>query len=81
MARTKTTANPPPPKINYKALYTWASDELLEDHSTLTFMKEWRDHIEGSGVYQHRAFARRHDEDIFVLSCVYAEMRGPTMGS
>ena len=28
------------------------------------------DHIEGSGVYQHRAFARRHDEDISVLPCV-----------
>jgi len=36
-------------------------------------MKHWRDHIEGSGVYQHRAFARRHDEDIVVLPCTPGE--------
>jgi len=73
MARTKTTANPPPPKINYRALYSWTSDELLEESSTLTSMKDLRDHIEGSGVYQHRAFARRHDEDITVLPCIPGE--------
>jgi len=73
MARTKTTANPPPPRINNKALYSWASDELFEENSTLNSNKEWRDHIEGSGVYQHRAFARRHDEDISVLPYVPGE--------
>ena len=73
MARTKTTANPPPPITNYKAFYTSAPDELLEESSTLTSMKDWRDHIEGSGVYQHRPFARRHDEDITVLPCVPGE--------
>jgi len=73
LACTKTTANPPPPKINYRALYPWASDELLEECSTLTSMKDWRDHIEGSGVYQHRVFARRHDEDITVLPCIPGE--------
>jgi len=73
MARTKTTANPPPPRTNYKALYTWAPDELLEESSTLTSMKDWKDHIKGSGVYQHRAFARRHDEDITVLPCIPGE--------
>jgi len=36
-------------------------------------MKAWRDHIEGSWVYQHRAFARRHDEDIAVLPCTPGE--------
>jgi len=66
-------ANPPPPKINYRALYSWASDELLEECSTLTSMKDWRDHIEGSGVYQHRAFASRHNEDISMLPCVPGE--------
>jgi len=67
MARTKTTANPSPPKISYRALYPWALDELLAESSSLTSMKAWTDHIEGSGVYQHRAFSRRHDEDIVVL--------------
>ena len=73
MARTKTTANPPPPKMNYRALYSWAPDELLEESSTLTSMKDWRDHIKGSGIYQHCAFARRHDEDISVLPCIPGE--------
>ena len=30
-------------------------------------MKDWRDHIDGPSIYQDRAFARRHDEDISVL--------------
>jgi len=69
MARTKTTSNPPPPRINYKALYPWASDELLDECSSLTSMKDLRDHISGPSVYEHRAFARRHDNDIVVLPC------------
>jgi len=73
MARTKTTANPPPPKVNYRALYSWAPEELLTECSSLTTTKAWRDHIEGSGVYQHRAFARRLDEDIAVLPCTPGE--------
>jgi len=36
-------------------------------------MKDWRDHINGSSVYQHRAFARRHDEDIAVIPCTPRE--------
>jgi len=67
------TANPPPPKVNYRALYPWAPDELLTECFSLTTMKHWRGHIEGSGVYQHRAFARRHDEDIVVLPCTPGE--------
>jgi len=73
MARTKTTANPPPPRTNYKALYPWDPDELLAECSSLTTTKAWKDHIEGSGVYQHRAFAKRHDEDIVVLPCTPSE--------
>jgi len=41
MARTKTTANPPPPKVDYKAQYPWASDELLAECTTF---------VEPSGV-------------------------------
>jgi len=63
------TANPPPLRVNYKALYPWASDELLSECSSLTSMKDWRDHIGDPSVYQHRAFARRHDVDISVLPC------------
>jgi len=33
MARTKTTTNPPPPKVNHRALYPWAPDELLDEYS------------------------------------------------
>jgi len=73
MAHTKTTANPPPPRTNYKALYPWAPDEVLAECSSLTIMKAWKDHIEGLRVYQHRAIARRHDEDIAVLPCVPSE--------
>jgi len=36
-------------------------------------MKDWRDHIDGPSVYQHRAFARRHDKDISVLPCTPGE--------
>jgi len=36
-------------------------------------MKDWRDHIDEPSVYQHRAFARRHDEDIAVLPCTPGE--------
>ena len=45
MACTKRTSNPPPPKVNYRALYLWAPDELLDEYSSLTSMKAWRDHI------------------------------------
>ena len=30
-------------------------------------MKDWRDHIGDPSIYQHRAFARRHDVDISML--------------
>jgi len=69
MARTKTTANPPPPRVNYKALYPWAPDELLAEYSSLTSLKDWRDHVGDPSVYQFNAFARRHDAYISVRPC------------
>ena len=39
MARTKMTSNPAPPKINYRALYPWAPDELLDEYSSLVSSK------------------------------------------
>jgi len=73
MARTKTTANPPPPRVNYKALYPWASDELLDECSSLTSLKDWRDHVGEPGAYQGSAFAKRHDIyiDVFLYQTVF----------
>ena len=73
MARTKMTANPPPPRINHRALYTWAPDELLDECSSLVSTKAWRDHVREPSTYDHRAFAKRHDDDIVVLPCTLGE--------
>ena len=73
MAHTKMTSSPPPPKINYRALYPWAPDELLNEYSSLVSTKAWRDHVGESSTYDHRAFAKRHDEDITVLPCTLGE--------
>jgi len=73
MARTKTTANPPPPRVNYKALYPWAPDELLDECSSLTSLKDWRDHVGELGAYQGSSFAKRHDIYIDVGPCTPGE--------
>jgi len=73
MARTKTTANPPPPRVNYRTLYPWAPVELLDECSSLTFLQDWKDHVGDPSVYQHCAFARRHNVDISVLPCTPGE--------
>ena len=39
MARTKTTANPPPLNVNYRDLYSWAPVELLDECSSLVSTK------------------------------------------
>jgi len=41
MAQTKTTSNPPP-NVDYKAFYPWASAELLVETSTLTSSEDVR---------------------------------------
>jgi len=66
-------ANPPPPGVNYKALYPWAPDELLAECSSLTSLKDWRDHVGDPSVYQFSAFARRHDTYISVRPCTPGE--------
>ena len=45
MARTKTTSNPSP-KVHYRALYPWASEDLLAETSTLTSSKDVMKHRE-----------------------------------
>ena len=73
MARTKTTANSSPPRVNYRALYPWAPDELLSKCSSLTSLKDWQDHVGDLSVYQYSAFARRHNGYISVQPCTKGE--------
>jgi len=73
MVRTKTTANPPPPSVNYKPLYSWASDELLAETSTLTSFSDWRDHLNNEPGCKGRDFGRRHDAYISVRPCTAGE--------
>ena len=73
MARTKTTANPPPPSVSYKPLYPWASDELLAETSTLTSFANWRAHLDSEPDFKGRAFGREHDFYISVRPCTAGE--------
>ena len=69
MARTKVTDNPPPPNVNYKSLYPWASDELLAETSTLTSIADWRAHLDSEPKFKGRAFGRESDAYISVRPC------------
>ena len=72
MARTKVTANPPPPSINYKASYSWASDRLLAETSSLTTIADWRAHLDSEPL--RKSFGRVHDAYIFVCPCTAGEL-------
>ena len=72
MARTKVTANPPPPSINYRVSYTWASDRLLAESSTLLNVEDWRAHLDSEPV--GKAFGREHDAYISVHPCTAGEL-------
>ena len=63
----------PSPRINPKDLYTWASSELLNECSCLLSTRAIREHKGDSCSYNHRAFAKRHDDDIAVLPCNLGE--------
>ena len=63
----------PPSTVNPKDLYAWASRELLDACSCLLSTKAIREHKGDSCSYDHRAFARRHDDDIVVLPCTLGE--------
>ena len=63
----------PPPRFNPKDLYTWASSELLDECSCLLSTRAIREHKGDSCSYDHRAFAKRHDNDIVVLPCALGE--------
>ena len=72
MARTKVITNPPP-SVNYKPLYPWASDELLAETSSLTSLADWRAHLDNEPDFKGRAFGRECDVYILVRSCVEGE--------
>ena len=63
----------PPPRVNPKDLYAWASRELLNECSCLLSTRAIRKHKGDSCSYDHRAFAKRHDDDIVVLPCTLGE--------
>ena len=50
-----------------------ASRELLDECSCLLSTRAIREHKGDSCSYDHRAFARRHDDDIAVLPCTLGE--------
>jgi len=72
MARTKTTANPPPP-INYKSLYRWAPDSLLAETSKITSFKDIETYKEGEFSEKFFIFGKEHDRFVKVLPCKEGE--------
>jgi len=67
------TANPLPLNVNYRDLYSWAPVELLDKCSSLVSTKALRDHVGETITYDHRAFGKRHDDDIAVFPCTLGE--------
>ena len=65
MVRSKTKSSPPP-KINYKALYKWASDDLLNECTTLTTIEDVENHRGDPHLYNFNAFCHTHDAHISV---------------
>ena len=72
MARTKTTSNPPP-NIDYRALYPWASAELLAETSTLNSSEDVRKHWEGEPDCKGCVFGRESDAYVLVQPCAKGE--------
>ena len=73
IARTKVTVNPPPPSVNYRPLYPWASDDLLAETFSLTSITDWRAHLDSEPDFKGRAFGRESDAYISVRPCVEGE--------
>jgi len=72
MAQTKTTSNPPP-NVDYKALYPWASVELLAETSTLNSSEDVRKHREGKPDCKGQVFGRESDTYVSVRPCSKGE--------
>jgi len=58
MAQAKTTSNPPP-NIDFRALYPWASAELLPETSTLNSSEDIRKHREGEPDCKRKGISER----------------------
>jgi len=67
------SANPSSSRVVYKDLYPWASSELLDEYSCLLSTRPIREHKGDPCSYNHRAFAKRHDDDITVLPSTLGE--------
>ena len=72
MARTKTTSNPHP-QVDYRALYPWASEDLLVETSALTSCKDVMKHREDEAAHMLRVFGREYDAYVFVQPCTAGE--------
>jgi len=68
----KTTSNSPPSE-DYKALYPWASAELLSETSTLTSNEDERKHRDEEPDCKGRVFERESDAYVSVRPCAKGE--------
>jgi len=73
MARTKITPNPLPPSAHYKALYSWASEELLNECTKLTTVEDVENHLGDLRLYNFNSFCKTHDSHIFVRHGTFGE--------
>ena len=65
MVRLKSRSSSPP-KTNYKALYKWASNDILNECTTLTTFEAVENHRGDPHLYNFNAFCRTHDAHISV---------------
>jgi len=66
MACTKIIPNPSPPRVHYKALYSWAPDELLNECTSLTIVEDAENHLGDMRLYNFNAFCKTHDSHISI---------------
>ena len=71
MAKTKTTAPPPLPRSHYKEEYDWASDEVLDECSTLNFVEDVEAHRGDPALYNFNAFHKTHDSRVISANSIY----------
>ena len=72
MARTKTTSNPPP-KVDYRALYPWAFEDLLDETSALTSSKDVMKHRKDEVAHMLRVFGPECDAYVSVQTYAVGE--------
>ena len=72
MARTKTTSNRPP-SVDYKTLYHWAPEELLDETSKISSIKDIKAYKESESYEKFRIFGREYDAYVSVQPCKEGE--------